>query len=296
MLWLFCPEDNLGWAGYEEGGKATVKGAAAVEFERWYSYLRFTLTVSHALQTRAIRGQRLTKYVEYQLSISNTFMRIAILLFVLVESFGQQIVTKVQNPLVRRGDQAEISINLPESKGDAANKRKTLSGSIFVSTEEMSVGRHTVGPLTLMIDGTRYSASAVTLKVHQELPKDARQGLWVSVLEDDHSIVLEQRIAVEQTVDRSSSSAVAVGTNQKGLTFAELNEEVFEASGIVVFMRSSTSSVGFATRGDMSTGYTQMTTLYTYERFEKAKGSILITAPFYRGLPNGVALPVVELK
>lgn len=207
---------------------------------------------------------------------------------------GQSGEILVANPLIRQGDSFDLVIEFPTNENDGSN-RKFLTGSLKVSSEEMSIGKHKVGPILVAIDGKTYSTNSVLINISSQLP-NVREGLWVSISEEYQYIILEQRMPVGVTVEKNSKSSVTIGTEAKELVFTDFDVDAFISAGILVSLSSSVSAIGYTNARDRSTGYSYKTTVYSYKKLEPLTGPLPITARFYKNLPKGMDLTVIEIK
>lgn len=230
----------------------------------------------------------------YDLKFTNMRVLTVALFIACFQCTAQSGKSLVTNPLIRHGDSFDLAIDFPDNSNDGRNK-KFIEGSLTISADNMSVGKHEIGLISVVIDGKTYSTRPVLVNVFPELPK-VREGFWVSILEEDKCIILEQRIPVGVTVERNSKSSVTIGTEVKESVFADLDEEAFLSAGLLLSLNNSISAVGYTHPKDRTTGYSYKTTVYSYEKLEPLKEPVLITAEFYKNLPNGAKLNVIEIK
>lgn len=99
------------------------------------------------------------------------------------------------------------------------------NGKLVMNVTALNKGKNELGPLSFMVDGTRYTTNAITYEVIDPLPKVDR-GLWLrKVVTSDSTfcVIIEQRIPANLKTEQSGN-AVKLSTEPQYTEIAKFKD------------------------------------------------------------------------
>jgi hypothetical protein len=210
--------------------------------------------------------------------------------------FSQTPTLEISTPQPRLGDNFSLTINIDTV---AKNTFSFLSGKFNISSNTSStntgsmlsanmqatkLGHNEIGPLTLNVNGTKYTTNKITFDVVDSLPAK-NEGLWIrQVPIDDTSVylIIEQRIPALTYVTHGENS---INMTTKANDDNKEIEMVKDSAG--VYFHGSTEdyrSVANAKTG-VRMDFKNFFAMYRITKTDKSK-PMIITKSYFNNIPD----------
>jgi hypothetical protein len=223
-----------------------------------------------------------------------------------LNAFGQNAKLETNNPIPRQGDEIEITFSVKESDlGHIESKDKKTkedynairdnnlgSGSFKINELMTDTGNVIIGPFSFTIEGKVYTTDTLVIKVHPKLPNDIKDGIWIRYTKynDKGYLIVEQRVSNEPKV-KNTSTGRTVSLDNDGITFAELDQDKFEAFGVDINYSSTKSSMQTLeeTNDNIFSGMVSYKiSTYTFKFRQDFKGPIKLGKNLFKYFPDNL--------
>jgi hypothetical protein len=205
------------------------------------------------------------------------------LIFLLLCSFSvlsQQLKLRVNYPEPRRGDEIALSVFLEEE--DLATR--PIEGDFKFNHYTQDTGSVSIGPISLTINGIKYTTDSVKVRVIEKLP-NVDSGIWVRIVEFNQVeyLVIEERISYL----KAKGSPI----------FIELVDYSINEAGLKVSLKSSSSFTQYIKdKYDENISVHYKISVFEIKKENFFKGNFKIGRQYFRDVEEGTKIPEIVIK
>ena len=209
----------------------------------------------------------------------------------------QTLNLKISSPQPRQKEKVEISLDINYVKAqifktefrkfevaqDIGNSNENL---LIMKVNPLIKGKQSMGPLSFIMNGTKYTTNKIDYEVIEALPK-VDKGLWFrKIMTSDTSfcIIIEQRIPANSKVTKISENETKYWTEPTNDNIVRFKNS-YSVDGLEGGDSESNSDFGYIIdekkeRKDYMSGYS-----ITYFRIKEKQKKILITKDLFTNIP-----------